>query len=983
MGKKWLDLASGTEASAAVRAGVAARRVARVRLKGLARAIGALGRGTESESSAERVHELRVASRRAGATLRALGSCLDGRGSRSARRVVRDIRRAAGLLRDTDVHAELLGALRGPGGARLAGIEEVLRWLARDRTLARQRLAEALHSATPERVRRLARALEASEDESAARPIGAVARERIAEMARRARAASGADLGEMEALHELRLAIKDLRYGLEVLGPALDEAARSEAYPRLVEAQQRLGEVNDVATLVDRIERYARELETTHEREQPEGRADLAAVVARLRTRLLRVRDLRAKRAGAWWKEVDTERMWSLLGVGGEGEVGDVGGVGGEGDRGVAAESESVEGRGSVRMTAENGHGGQRGVEPTTGGREESGVDAPGGPARARAPGQQASLWIAGTRLAVIDIGSNSIRLLAVELIDEKSWRTLAEERAMTRLAQGLSATGEINAEAMARSIEAIVRFKAVAERHGCTLVRAFATAAVREAKNRGDFVSLVKDRTGIALELVSALDEGRLTYRSVARVLDLHEGTAAIVDLGGGSLEVVFSHGGVITGNTSMPLGSVRLTEAFGGAEACSGRRYAEMKSHAARLIRKRVRKPESPPTIMVGCGGNFTTLLTLAAASRGVLIERNSPALASLGPVSRAQVRGMLENLRSMSLEQRLRVPGLPSDRADIVVAGLATIDRLMKHLGATQLHVHPGGFREGLLMRVVDDLLRERTREMAPPGDEEELAVVREFARECQYPRNHCEHVAMLALSLYDQFLHASNMIPGLGSDRAERMLLEAACVLHDIGVLVEYARHHRHGALMVRHAELRGLTARQVEVLACLVRYHRKRAPSMKHAEFAALTEADRELVRRLCGLMRVADGLDRSHAQNVRAVRVRFGAEGALIEVHSQSDASADVEASRDKAEVLEEIMGARLRIEAAGSEHGPEEVRADVAGKGGGSGGTGEGGRANRGAARVAAATVEAGALRGAAANGMGAPDDPRSAPHG
>jgi hypothetical protein len=147
---------------------------------------------------------------------------------------------------------------------------------------------------------------------------------------------------------------------------------------------------------------------------------------------------------------------------------------------------------------------------------------------------------------------------------------------------------------------------------------------------------------------------------------------------------------------------------------------------------------------------------------------------------------------------------------------------------------------------------------------------------------------------------------------------------------------------------------------VEVLACLVRYHRKRAPSIKHAEFAALSEPDRELVRRLCGLMRVADGLDRSHAQNVQSVRVRFGAEGALIEVHSRSDASADVEASRDKAGVLKAVMGTRLRIEAAEGEHGANEGLPDGRDGEGGLGGTGPGGWANRGAARQAAATVPA-----------------------
>ena len=325
----------------------------------------------------------------------------------------------------------------------------------------------------------------------------------------------------------------------------------------------------------------------------------------------------------------------------------------------------------------------------------------------------QRNLWLSGQRLAVIDIGSNSIRLLAVELIDERSWRTLAEERAMTRLAQGMGKGGQLCAEAMARSVEAIGRFKAIAEKLGVTTVKAFATAAVREAKNKSDFISLIEDRTGLKLELVSALDEGKLTHRSVARVFDLSHGTAAVVDIGGGSMEVVFSNNGVITENSSMPLGAVRVTEAFGGADKCGRARFKEMRSFIEKSIAKRVREHEAPPTILVGCGGAFTTLLTLAAASRGVLIDRSSAALASLGPVARTQIKGLIKELRSMTLEQRLRVPGLPSDRADIIIAGLTAIERLMNHLGSTQVHVHPGGFREGLLLRMIDQEVAERVR------------------------------------------------------------------------------------------------------------------------------------------------------------------------------------------------------------------------------------------------------------------------------
>jgi exopolyphosphatase/guanosine-5'-triphosphate,3'-diphosphate pyrophosphatase len=937
LGKKWTELWSMEGRGP----GAAALRAVRGRLRGLGRAIAR----AEPELTREQVHQLRVSARRAEATILAFAWGLDARSAKRARRVVREVRRAAGVLRDTDVHAELFEALRGSGAGRIEGVGEVIAWLDRDRTIARAYLREVLSRTSADKVAKLSRMLEVAGDEAfderldgpaptsagvgggtgsevgevvvvrsrrgpAALPARADAMFR--ELAARARSCAAADLTDLVRMHELRVAIKRLRYVGEVLGPVLDQRVSAEAMPRLVEAQGRLGEVNDVATLVERMDRYLAELATTHERERPEGGAELGRLLERLRARFVRVRDLRHQRVVAWWRGAQADGLWESLGIAGEVALGT-----------VKASAEQRQERamelipsGEQARAREHGNGAAAGRGVST---HVNGSDNRTPPAAPGAGTAQGSLWVGGKRLAVIDIGSNSIRLLAVELIDEASWRTLAEERAMTRLAHGLSETRELCAEAMARSVEAISRFVTIAGVQKCTTVRAFATAAVREAKNREGFVSLVRERTGISLELVSALDEGKLTYRSVARVLDLHEGTAAVVDLGGGSLEVVFSDGGVITGNTSMPLGSVRLTETFGGAEACSGPRFREMRRHVDRQLGKRVRALQTPPTLLVGCGGNFTTLLTLVAASTGAIIDRNSPKLASLGPVSRAQVRTILDELRAMTLEQRLRVPGLPSDRADIVVAGLTAIERLMKHLGSTRLHVHPGGFREGLLMRCVDDLLAEQRRHDTPAGADEEMRIVRDFAARCQYPKAHCEHVARLAVSIYDQFLAGSAMIQGLGSDRSERLLLEASCVLHDIGTLVEYARHHKHGALMVRHADLAGLSPREIEIVACLVRYHRKREPSARHAEFAALSEPDQALVRRLCGIMRVADGLDRSHAQNVVGVHLRFRSDGTAIEVRSESDAAADIDAAIAKSGVLERVMGARVFIEAAGT----------------------------------------------------------------
>ena len=525
----------------------------------------------------------------------------------------------------------------------------------------------------------------------------------------------------------------------------------------------------------------------------------------------------------------------------------------------------------------------------------------------------QAELFLAGKRLAVIDIGSNSIRLLVVELIDSSHWKLLHEERAMTRLAHGLSETGAIAPDSLARSVEAVVRFTAIAQKHNA-VSRAFATAAVRDASNQGDFLSLVKDRTGLRVEVISGLDEGKHTYRAVARSLDLSHGLCAVVDIGGGSMEVVFSIDGVITESTTMPLGAVRLTEAFGGPELAAGENFKHLRRHVKRTIADNVRDHATPPAMLVGCGGTFNTLATLAAASRGVMIDRNSPALREMGPISHEQLAALIDELRSVSLAERLRKPGLASDRADIIIAGLVAVERLMKQTGATRIHCFAGGVREGLLLRMISDMISNSANQS--PQSLNAASVLREvrtFAGQARYEKAHSEHVAALALSLFDQFREESDLIPRLASEPGERELLGAAAILHDVGILVAYDKHHKHSATMIRHAAIDSLTPRQLELVAQIARYHRKALPKDSHAAFAALPAKDQQLVSRLAAILRVADGLDRTHGQIISAAKVRFSRQAIRIESHASIDATEELKATTKKADLLSRII--RMPVE--------------------------------------------------------------------
>lgn len=312
-------------------------------------------------------------------------------------------------------------------------------------------------------------------------------------------------------------------------------------------------------------------------------------------------------------------------------------------------------------------------------------------------------------RVAIIDIGSASIRSVAVEVGETGVRRVLTEDRAMTKLAQGLATDGRIRPEAFERSLEAIVSFIGRARMISCDVVRAFATSAVREARNGGEFVRAVREATGRAgqpvdVEIVSEAEEGLLALRSAATRVDVASSGVAVADLGGGSLEVVLADRGLVRLNRSLPLGAVRLTDQFGGGEACSGARFDEMGRHVRAVLSEHV--PLSSSThLLVASGGTLTTLASMVRADRSS--DANGMAASESEWNVRSQdVEGVLDRVRAMSMDQRHQIPGLPRDRVEIIVAGLVVVRELMDRLGVESLVVNPAGLREGLLLRVIEE-------------------------------------------------------------------------------------------------------------------------------------------------------------------------------------------------------------------------------------------------------------------------------------
>jgi exopolyphosphatase/guanosine-5'-triphosphate,3'-diphosphate pyrophosphatase len=303
-----------------------------------------------------------------------------------------------------------------------------------------------------------------------------------------------------------------------------------------------------------------------------------------------------------------------------------------------------------------------------------------------------------------------------------------------------------------------------------------------------------------------------------------------------------------------------------------------------------------------MIGSGGTFTSLGRMAQTRRG-----RPPADSVHGAsVTTAEVEQLLEWLASRSPEQRRQVAGLNPERADIILAGLAVTAELLDRVRARSITVSAFGLREGLLLEMAG---------AEEPIVPDPLRLFREFAERCQSDRRHVEQVRYLALLLFDQLGRE------LGCTPAERALLEAAGLLHDVGQLVSYRRHHRHSYQLIMHAERLGLSSRDRALVALVSRYHRRTGPRRKHPEFAALSPADQQMVRRVSALLRVADGLDRGHTAAVESLTTRLTADALTISVVPRS-AGADLGlecwgASR-KADVLGKLLERDVIVVAGG-----------------------------------------------------------------
>ncbi|MFO0900083.1 MAG: Ppx/GppA phosphatase family protein [Pirellulales bacterium] len=503
-------------------------------------------------------------------------------------------------------------------------------------------------------------------------------------------------------------------------------------------------------------------------------------------------------------------------------------------------------------------------------------------------------------RLAAIDIGTNSIRLAIVEVLRGGAYRILDEERDSTRLGRALNTTRRLDDRAVEASLESLRRMKQIADGFHVRELRCVATCAVREAENGSEFVARARAEAGVEIEVISSEQEARLAFSSVQRAFDLSGKNLALADIGGGSTEIVLASGPVIEAVYTTKLGAVRLAEMFGGGQNLAGEDFERLVKAIDLHLKRRTRKPMFLPHLLFGSGGTFTSLAEMMMAAKG---QSGLPVRGYL--VSRAEVRHLLDRLRKMTPKARRSVPGLSPDRADIIVPGLAIIDRVMRRFGINLVQVHNRGVQDGLLLTMIDQT--PETAISVAPLDRE--AAIDEFAVKCGSDLKHERQVARLAGQIYAQLAAANGMDP------ADQPLLEAAARLQDVGYLINYDQHHKHSFHLIVNSRLPGFQPRDLLLVANVARYHRGAEPKRKHDNFKQLAPDDQRRVRQMASILRIAGGLDRSHTQAVRSVRVEQREGETVLHVEADDLPEVDLWGARRRAEFFENAYKTKLVVE--------------------------------------------------------------------
>lgn len=511
-------------------------------------------------------------------------------------------------------------------------------------------------------------------------------------------------------------------------------------------------------------------------------------------------------------------------------------------------------------------------------------------------------------KLAAIDIGTNSIRTIIADIHGNGTFQVIDQLKDMVRLGEGENAETGLTPRAMADGLAALIKSKAICDAHQVERIIAVATSAVREAKNGGTFVERVEQETGIVVNVITGEEESRLIYLGARESIDLGNRRALIIDVGGGSVEFVIADRDQLLYSTSLQLGVLRLVNRLPLSDPAKPKEIEAVRKYIGVETLQMVRRVQELGFDQVlATSGTNLTLLGLAlqqdhkdGAAVGTLNNESVPA---------AQIQAVCKWLERSTTADRRRVAKIQPGRLDSIVLGALLWQCLISELKIKSVTGCSFALREGMLVNYMNIHLPAIWQEEKYPDPRRRTIL--SLAQRCNWEEKHARHISRLALSLFDQL----KPVHGLRANARET--LEYASLLHDIGYHINARSHHKHGAYLIFNGNLLGFAREEIQMIAAIVRYHRKRKPDKADPELDGFDVVQRRTVEVLAGILRVADGLDRSHFGVVE--RLTVTADGRTVDIDAQVHGPAELEIwfASQRSGLLQDALHRTIRIRVA------------------------------------------------------------------
>jgi len=510
----------------------------------------------------------------------------------------------------------------------------------------------------------------------------------------------------------------------------------------------------------------------------------------------------------------------------------------------------------------------------------------------------------ASKRIAALDLGTNSFHVVIADIYPDGSFRTVDKLKEMVILAEkGMK--NRLSEDAMDRGISALKKVNILCDSYNVERILAYATSAIREAENGGEFIQRMIDEVQIKALAISGKREAELIGQAIQHAVSFGTETVLMVDIGGGSVEFILGNKDEIFYSSSKKIGAARMAAEFVDHDPITKNEIKQLRQHFADELTDLFKAMEKHEVrTIVGSSGTMENIADMIADRQSITASLTLNELT----YSTESFKKFQEDFIKMDREERLDQSGLEEKRVDIIMPGVVLLDFLIEECGIERVKISESALREGMILDYIKKEKDSLDLELLADFPDPRRRSVFELLRKCDWHEKHSTHVAKMALQLFDE------LQDDLDLPDEDRELLEYASYMHDIGYYISHRKHHKHALYLIRYADLKGFRETEINIMANVARYHRRSTPAKRHKRYRKLDKPVRKRVKKLSGILRVADGLDRSHFQNVQQLEISKGEDTITLYITTEADPELEIWGATRKSYLFELVTGKTLEI---------------------------------------------------------------------